>query len=88
MQRQVRADITDGYSESKQLHKINQHNNNYKCNVQVEVSGQYVPARKLFQCEGSFLAKSLLILQQWLIHSLVDERVSIWPGCRRSQGQC
>ena len=51
----------------------------------MEVSGQYLPGNSVNARQ--FLSKSLLILQQWLIHSLVDERVSIWSGCRGSQGE-
>ena len=38
-------------------------------------------------CWWVVFSKSMLILQQWRIHSLMDEKVSIWPGCRGSQGE-
>ena len=94
MQWQVRADITDGYRWViiwKQLHKINQiiqiimfTNAMFRWRCPVSTCRKTLSVR-----EGSFFhqisADSAAVAYP---HSLVDERVSIWPGCRGSQGEC
>ena len=88
MQRHTRADITDGYSESNCV-------NNYTKSINIIIITNAMfrwkcpvsTCQKTLSMRGQFLSKSLLIVQQRLIHSLVDKRVSIWSGCRGSQGE-